>query len=205
MEQNEDLKKIIGNNIAEYRKLMGLSQIEFAEKINYSDKAVSKWERGESLPDVVVLKQIADFFGITLNDLAGYNAKKKKIMPSLKKLLQNKILVTLISVGLVWLVATIVFVVFKLLNIASGNAWLSFIYALPVSFIVCIVFTVVFFRKQKFAHLFLAIFESLFVWTLTLSICLSINFSDIWLILIIAIPVQVLIILWNLFKKKKNS
>ena len=205
MEQNEDLKKIIGNNIAEYRKLMGLSQIEFAEKINYSDKAVSKWERGESLPDVVVLKQIADFFGITLNDLAGYNAKKKKIMPSLKKLLQNKILVTLISVGLVWLVATIVFVVFKLLNIASGNAWLSFIYALPVSFIVCIVFTVVFFIKQKFSHLFLAIFESLFVWTLTLSICLSINFSDIWLILIIAIPVQVLIILWNLFKKKKNS
>lgn len=205
MEQNEDFKKIIGNNIAEYRKLMGLSQIEFAEKINYSDKAVSKWERGESLPDVVVIKQIADFFGITLNDLAGYNAKKKKIMPSLKKLLQNKILVTLISVGLVWLVATIVFVVFKLLNIASGNAWLSFIYALPVSFIVCIVFTVVFFRKQKFAHLFLAIFESLFVWTLTLSICLSINFSDIWLILIIAIPVQVLIILWNLFKKKKNS
>lgn len=203
MEQNEDLKQIIGNNIAEYRKLMGMSQIEFAEKINYSDKAVSKWERGESLPDVVVLKQIADFFGITLNDLAGYNTKKKKIMPSLKKLLQNKILVTLISVGLVWLVATIAFVSFRLFNFASDYAWLAFIYALPVSFIVCIVFTAVFFRKQKFAHLFLAIFESLFVWTLTLSICLSINFSDIWLILIIAIPMQVLIILWNLFKKKK--
>ena len=109
---DEDLKITIGKNIAEYRKITGLSQIEFAEKLNYSDKAISKWERGESLPDVIVLKQIADFFGITLNDLAGYNQKKGKFMPSLKKLLQNKILVMLLSVGLVWLIATIVFVIF---------------------------------------------------------------------------------------------
>lgn len=203
MIENEDLKITIGKNITEYRKLAGLSQIEFAEKLNYSDKAISKWERGESLPDVVVLKQIADLFGITLNDLAGYNTKKKKILPSIKKLLQNKILVMLISVGFVWLLSTIVFVFFKMFNVASGYAWLSFVYAIPVSFLVCIIFTAIFFKSQKHSALLLAIFESMFIWTTALSICLSINFTEIWLILIIAIPTQVLIILWNLFRKRK--
>lgn len=203
MIENEDLKITIGKNITEYRKLAGLSQIEFAEKLNYSDKAISKWERGESLPDVVVLKQIADLFGVTLNDLAGYNAKKKKILPSIKKLMQNKILVMLISIGFVWLLSTIVFVFFKMFNVANGYAWLSFVYAIPVSFLVCIIFSAIYFRTQRYSALLLAIFESMFIWTTALSICLSINFSDIWLILIIAIPIQVLIILWNLFKKKK--
>ena len=198
-----DLKEVIGNNISEYRKLSGMSQIEFAEKLNYSDKAISKWERGESLPDVVVLKQIADLFGITLNDLAGYNTKKKKLIPSLKKLMQNKILVMLISVGLVWLIATIVFVTLKLLNIGQDYVWLAFIYALPTSFIVCIIFSAIFFRKQKLSALILSLFESLLIWTLALSICLSFQLKDIWLILIIAIPMQVLIVLWNIFKKRK--
>ena len=56
---NEDLKTLIGKNIYEYRKLANYSQLEFAEKLNYSDKAISKWERGESLPDIIILKQIA--------------------------------------------------------------------------------------------------------------------------------------------------
>lgn len=204
-EKIEDLKDIIGKNIASYRKLAGLSQIDFAEKLNYSDKAVSKWERGESLPDVIVLKQIADFFGITLNDLSGYNVKKQKSIPSLKKILQNKILATLLSVGLVWLVATIVFVVFKIANLMPDFAYLAFIYALPVSFIVCVVLTPIFFKQTKSTQFLLAIFESLLLWTLALSICLSINnLSNIWFFMIIAIPMQVLIILWNIFRKKKN-
>ena len=199
----DDLKVVIGKNIAGYRKIAGLSQIEFAEKINYSDKAISKWERGESLPDVTILKQIADFFGVTLNDLAGYNQKKSNFIPSLKKLLQNKILVMLLSVGLVWLIATIVFVALKLANVFPSNVWLAFIYAMPISFIVCIVFSAVFFRHQKCMQILLGVFESLLVWTLALSVCLSINFTEIWLILIIAVPMQVLIILWNIFKKRK--
>ena len=109
----------------------------------------------------------------------------------------------LLSVGLVWLIATIVFVILKLVKVFSSEAWLAFIYALPVSFIVCIVFSAVFFKHQKFMQILLGVFESLLIWTLSLSVCLSINFTDIWLILIIAIPMQVLIILWNIFKKRK--
>ena len=59
-----DIKENLANNIASHRKALKLTQAELAQKLNYSDKAVSKWERGEAVPDLVVLKQIADFFGI---------------------------------------------------------------------------------------------------------------------------------------------
>ena len=65
----EKLKSQIGSNIANYRKRSGLTQAGLAEKLNYSDKAVSKWERGESIPDVIILMQLAEQFGITVNDL----------------------------------------------------------------------------------------------------------------------------------------
>ena len=66
---DEKLKVQLGANIAAYRKNLGLTQAGLAEKLNYSDKAVSKWERGESLPDVLTLVQLADLFEITVNDL----------------------------------------------------------------------------------------------------------------------------------------
>lgn len=196
----DNLKVTIGKNICEYRKLANLSQIEFAEKLNYSDKAISKWERGESLPDIIVLKQIADLFGITVNDLLGQSTQKKKRSLSLKKLLKNKILVMLLSVGLVWLVATVLFVFLIMFNALTDYAWLAFIYAMPISFILCMIFT----GRWKL-KIPLMVFESLFVWTLALSICLTINYSNIWLLLIIGFPLQALIVFWFFYQKQKNA
>ena len=73
---DEKLKRQIGANIAAHRKNAGLTQAGLAEKLNYSDKAVSKWERGESIPDVLTLMQIADRFGLTVNDLLRRLAQK---------------------------------------------------------------------------------------------------------------------------------
>ena len=200
MEQNYDeLKNQIGKNIAEYRKLAGLSQIDFAERLNYSDKAVSKWERGESLPDIIVLKQIADLFGISVNDLLGEKDTKKKRI-DLKKLLRNKIFVLTLSIGIVWLVATIVCAFILIFNAPQKLAWLPFIYALPISAIISIVFTSLW--KHR---LWLFISQSMLVWTFVLSICLSVDYSGIWYMFIIAIPLQILIILWNLMKWKKKN
>lgn len=202
MEQNyENLKTQIGKNICEYRKLSNLSQIEFAEKLNYSDKAISKWERGESLPDVIVLKQIADLFGITVNDLIGHkDTKKKKV--DLKKLVQNKKLVLSLSIGLVWLIAAIFYVTLQLIDVLNQYNWLVFIYALPISSIVSIVF----YSKWK-KLLPLAISESVLVWTIALSLCISINYQKIWYLFIVAIPLQILIVLWNhyIFRKKNQG
>ena len=68
---SEKLKTQIGSNIAACRKQCGLTQAELAQKLNYSDKAVSKWERGESVPDVMTLAQLAEILGVTLNTLLG--------------------------------------------------------------------------------------------------------------------------------------
>ena len=198
MEENtQDLKLIIGKNISEYRKLFNLSQIEFAEKLNYSDKAVSKWERGESLPDIIILKQIADMFNITVNDLIENKTEKRKLS-TFTKIMHNKILTLLLSVGIVWLVATVIFAFFITFNIFTSKAWLFFIYAIPISFLLCIIFTAIW-KKT----ILLTIFESLFVWTLGIAICLTFFlYSKIWILLTIAIPLQLLILLWN-FRKKK--
>ena len=66
---DEKLKKQIGINIANLRKRQGLTQAGLAEQVNYSDKAVSKWERGESVPDVLTLAHLAKLFGVSVNDL----------------------------------------------------------------------------------------------------------------------------------------
>lgn len=198
LSDDENIKLTIGKNIAEYRKLAKMSQIEFAEKLNYSDKAISKWERGESLPDIVVLKQIADMFGITVNDLIGQTTHKKKLL-SLKKLLKNKILIILLSVGIVWLVASVAYVFLTMFDVLPEYTWLAFIYALPISFMVCMIFA----GRWKLT-IPLTIFESLFVWTLALSVCLSINYNNIWLLFIIGFPLQIMIVLWFFLQKKKR-
>ena len=85
---DQALKRLVADNITMYRKANGLTQIQLAEKLNYSDKAVSKWERGESLPDLYILMQIVDMFGITLNDLVTKQEQPKKVNKS--KLISGK-------------------------------------------------------------------------------------------------------------------
>ena len=66
---DEKLKSQLGSNIAQYRKSSGMTQAKLAEQLNYSDKAVSKWERGESMPDVVTLVQLAELFGVSVDQV----------------------------------------------------------------------------------------------------------------------------------------
>ena len=65
----EEMKKTVAANIAELRKFNHMTQAELADKLCYSDKAISKWERGESIPDVFTLKQVADLFSVTVDYL----------------------------------------------------------------------------------------------------------------------------------------
>lgn len=193
---DEELKQNIGKNIAEYRKFAGMSQIEFAEKLNYSDKAVSKWERGESLPDIVVLTKIANLFDISINDLITSVNKKRKL--AFKKILKNKVLAMMIWVACIWLIATTCFVFFSIFNVFSRN-WLVFILAIPISCIVCTICCICW--RQKLLQM---IFASLFIWSALVTVCISFYFYDIWLSLVIAIPLQIIFILVYFFRRKKK-
>ena len=197
-----DIKQNLSENLILYRKSANLTQAELAEKLNYSDKAVSKWERGESVPDLAVLKQIADFYGVTIDTLID---KPNNIKPKKQKNLGKKrVIIALCSGGLVWLVATVFFAFISLIFPSITQTWLSFVYAVPITLIVLLVLTSVWGKT-----LFNFIFTSLLVWTVILTVYLTLYFalpyppSALWMIFLIGIPLQILTILWFFYKKIK--
>ena len=179
-----ELNKIIAHNLCTLRKKSGLTQLQLAEKINYSDKAVSKWEKGDCLPSIYVLMTVADFYGVTLQEIVS---EDKAVEPKKGKK-DVKTMVSLLSWATVWLVATIVFVVLRYISPVE-RAWLSFIIAIPASFLVCTIFSVVW--KWRLPT---AIFSSFFVWTSIMAISLILTSSQIWLFYLIGIPLQFIII-----------
>ncbi len=144
---DEKLKNQIGTNIAIHRKNAGLTQAGLAAKLNYSDKAVSKWERGESVPDVLTMMVLAELFDITVNDLlSDPNALPEDIDPgNLEKAMSkvsekalkrkaNKNVILALSSTLVWFVALLIFVVISSFDIPYS--WVAFLYAVPINAIV---------------------------------------------------------------------
>lgn len=201
MEELDKLKEIIAKNLILYRTKAKLSQLELAQKINYSDKSISKWERALGIPDIIVLKQLANLYNIKVDDFFVENEKLEDIKIDINKSKQKKhLLITLLACGLVWLVATLVFVPLCWLKI--NNSWLSFIVAIPVTMIVLIVFS-----RLWWKYYFVGIFSSALSWTIALCINLFLPNTKAYLIYYICIPLQVLIIMWVILyyiRKKKN-
>lgn len=190
MRTENEFKKIVSDNLIYYRKQKNLTQIQLAEILNYSDKSISKWERGESLPDLYILNNIAEIYGITVNDLLT----EEKTLPIQKKK-RSKTLITIMSFGLVWLVATVAFVLLEIFISDIKKAWLSFIVAIPISMIVLIVFSRIWGNKiQTFMSL------TIFYWTVPLTLFLAIDYEKLWLLFLIIIPLQILTIFWFLFR-----
>jgi len=195
----KEMKQIIANNIIALRKKNKLTQAELAQKLNYSDKAISKWERAESIPDVEVLKQIADMFGVTVDYLITENAeqyKDKFKIPEQNK--ANQITIVLLAVTLVWLVATIVFV-YALIDF-NYILWQAFIWAIPISSVVLTVFHQIWAKNNKIYQL---IINTIFVWGLIASIYLQFLTYNLWLIFFIGLPIQVVLVLWSKIKPVK--
>lgn len=208
--EDEKLKKRIGANIGAYRKRQGLTQAGLAEKLNYSDKAVSKWERGESAPDVLTLMQIADLFDITVNELlVDPNAlpanpgkvervMKKAVERALKRKADKRIILGLSTV-LVWFVALLVFVVLSTLNIP--HSWIYFVYAIPASAIVQLSLCSAWkeFRWNK-------ILISTVVWGGLLSVYMTLLLFfgwNVWKMFLLGIPGQAAVLLWfRLYRKQ---
>ncbi len=198
----EDLKVTIAKNIQTLRKNMGLTQIGLAERLNYSDKAVSKWERGESLPDIAVLKEIADLFGVSVDYLLSDSHDLPEMALSTKKMIRkNRLIITLLATAMVWLLATIAFVVLGLLVPNLSNTWMAYIVAVPVSCIVLLVFNSIWGRAR---YSFIII--SVLIWSILLILYLMLNIANIWLIFVVGIPAEIMVILssqFHLVRKRK--
>lgn len=131
---DEMIKSRIGANIAERRKAAGMTQVGLAEKLSYSDKAVSKWERGESIPDVLTMMQLAQLFGVTVDDLLQDPAKARIPKAAPDKPRASRKVIQDLCFTLVLFVALFFYVVLTAFHIPYS--WLSFVYAVPVTAIV---------------------------------------------------------------------
>lgn len=186
----QEIKENFSKNLISLRKAKKLTQAKLAEELNYSDKAISKWEVGAVLPDIETLVLIADFFGITVNDLI-YKKQEK-----LSKKVQTKYLfITLLSFGLVWFVATLLFFILQS-TVDFDRMWLIFIGAMPTSFIVLVVMTAIWFRKlwQFFS-------VSGLIWSIVTTIYLILDNSAFWFVFIVGAVAQIMVIIWYSYKK----
>lgn len=189
----EDLKITVAKNIADLRKAANMTQLDLASRLNYSDKAVSKWERGESLPDVATLKTIADIFSVTVDYLLQeeHIQETAPVRRYSKRQHRNHAIITAMSSVLVWLIATFVFVNIDLVSNRFHRHWLIFVYAVPVTAVVLLVFNSIWGRRKLN---FLII--SIEVWSLLVAVYLTALPHNLWLIFFIGIPAQIIICLW---------
>lgn len=202
----DDLKDIIAKNLTELRTQAKLTQLQLAEMLNYSDKAVSKWERGEAIPDVRVLVQLAEIYGITVDDIIkGNTAPQGK--PHLNISLKRVFTVAL-CVVLVWFVATGVFTLFYFIPATAAYAYLVFVVAPLPTAIVLTVFSVKWGNRVTNA-----VTSSLILWTGVLIFHIYVltfcpQFTQIYYLYICAAVFELLIILWFVYRgfaSKKTS
>ena len=201
----EDLKDIVAKNLVELRAKAGFTQLELAEKINYTDKAVSKWERGEALPDIRVMVKLAEIYNISVDDIVSVHTVKK-IRPKMN-IGKKRLLITLLSVGLVWFIATVSFMIFFFIPATEKGAYLTFVCAPFVCSIPLIVFSA---KWGNWITDTLAC--SLLVWSLAVVFHIFViaftDFSKIFFIYIVAGVFELLIIFWYMLRrvlKKRNT
>lgn len=184
----KDVKPIIAENLTMLRKKKGITQAELAEHLDYSDKAVSRWEHGDTLPDINVLCELCDFYGVTLDFLVQKGDGQFKQRIQSKKMMINNIAVCALAVAIVWLAAISFFIYGK--TVMSRNFWIVFIWAIPFSAL-----AVLRMGKGWIPLLVKTVIWSLFLWTLITSIVLHFLKYNLWMFYIVGAPAQLIIIL----------
>ena len=188
------MKLVVASNLIRLRQAAGMTQAELGEKLNYSDKTVSKWERGESMPDVYVLSRLAQIYGLTVNDLirdesawqdpaAKAKAEERAAAPTF-----SSGMVTLVAIVGLWTMAVILFVVFWL--VLDQLVWLIFACAVPVSLVTLLVLNSVWNRGRHNVLIVMVLVAAV----VTLIFLFFIR-SNPWQLFLILIPAEVLVFL----------
>lgn len=196
-----NVKENLPQNLTKLRLEKKMTQSEVAEKLNYTDKSVSKWERGEAIPPIDVIKDLADLYGVSIDYLVsdGKDESYDKRYRS-KANNTNKIIIMLLAVSLVWIVATVMFaygIIF-----AERSFWTLFVGAVPVTTIVLLIFNGIW-GKRKYTFIII----SVLIWTLITAIYLIFlstpSHYNLWAIFIIGVPLQIATVLWSQLKQSK--
>jgi len=189
----DDLRNIIGNNLARLRKSRGFTQQELADQLNYSDKAISKWEHATSLPSIENLFDICKFYDVSLDDLTHEDLHIQDVQNRRKGTSTNQIVITSLSVLLVFLIATILFV--GIYFIYNMYEWKVFVWALPIASIILLVFNGIW-GKVKWVYPI----TTLLIWSLLASTYVQALPQNLWMIFILGIPCELIVISWSRLK-----
>ena len=180
---------MLGETIKAIRKSKGLSQEELAALLNVVRQTVSKWEQGDTIPDIETIKKIADLYGISVDSLLEEKPQEDEIdTKERKRIMTNKIVITLLAVTVVWTSSIVLFTIINILY--NAYYWQSFVWALPASSIIILIFNSIW-GKKRYNYLIV----SILLWTLCLSVHLQFLNYTLWLLYIVAIPAQIAIIL----------
>ncbi|WP_407384884.1 helix-turn-helix domain-containing protein [Ruminococcus sp.] len=193
----DDFKKVVAGNIMKLRTLMNLTQAQLGEKLNYSDKSISKWERGESIPDVYVLKQLADLAGVTVDDIITPHDPDEELRVEKPTRRYSRRFITLTVLAGIWALAVLVFVI---LWIAGIFHWLVFVYAIPVSLVTLLVLNSVWGDRRWNLYIISGL-----VWGVICSIYLSALKYNWWQLFLVGIPAQIIIIFAFSIKSKPKT
>ena len=185
-----DVRQIIAENLIELRKLNKLTQLELAEKLNYSDKAISKWERGESLPDVEILCQIADLYGVTLDYLVTKDHEEATLEYKISKERANvsKTIITWLSVFSAVLLVVLAYIL--VYTISRISLWILYCWMVPLSATILLIFNCIW-GKKKYRYIII----SVLMWSMIACFALQFMKYNIWLIFILGAPGQIIILL----------
>ena len=203
LEQNKDnnIEQNIATNIKTLRQQFGLKQSELGEKIAYSDKTVSKWENGTSVPDISALYALAEVFGLKVDDLIKPDAAEKSVMLTKQEVKENhanEIAMLCLSVLSVWMVAT--FVYFAVWLIRGISIWQLFVWAICPSALILYRFN----RINSNVKWVNTLTLSIFLWSLIVALYLQLLKFHLWPLFFLGVPTQAMIVISTLFRKRKK-
>ncbi len=194
----DNIKEVVAKNLATIRKKRNLTQLELSERLNYSDKAVSRWEKGESLPDIETLYKLSTILEVPISSFFEENAFVEQEDFTIKDHSSNKIIVTILSCAVVWLIATIFYVY---LNIYSEMRWWQvFIWAIPLTGLI-----LRYFNKHWGKEVFDIYLKSIILFSaITAVYCQFIQYN-VWIVFLLAPLLEAIIIINHYIKPIKNT
>lgn len=193
----ENVREVVTRNLLKLRKKNKLTQAELAEKLNYSDKAVSRWESGEVVPDVETLNKIAEVYQVELSALFDADLDTENMVKLTKAQTANRVAIVCLGISIVWLIAVVAYIYIYTFN--GFSAWQSFIYAVPATFLIGFIF-----NRKWGSTIGIYVFSSLFLWTGIAALYVALLKYDVWLVFILGIPIQAIVILYSQVRRGKK-
>ena len=191
----EDLKYITASNIIHLRQKNDMTQAQLGEKLGYSDKSVSKWERAEAIPDAYVLKKMSELFGVTVDYLLDEHEEWEPVVEQPQRSYSRSAILWL-SVVSIWTAALLIFIIGWILE---KNLWLTFIFALPVTLVTLLVLNSVWKKGKRNFYIVATLVASIIV-----LIYLSFFDKNWWQLFLLLVPAELIVFIAFKIKKTKK-